>query len=77
MSSGDFAKSTELRHGLQGMRKQVEVPRSIPGLVTKRMLTMTFCEGTQITRLRGKVHSPLLAEALVSYAKKSDTQNLQ
>ena len=40
---------------MQGMRKQVEVPRSIPGLVTERMLTMTFLEGTQITRLRSKV----------------------
>ena len=40
---------------VQGMRKQVEVPRSIPGLVTQRMLTMTFLEGTQITRLRNKV----------------------
>ena len=39
------------------MRRQVEIPRSIPGLVTPRMLTMTFCEGTQITRLQGKACS--------------------
>ena len=39
------------------MTSAVAVPQSIPGLVTKDILVMTFLEGEQITRL--KVHSTL------------------
>lgn len=35
----------------QGLRKTLEVPRSVGGLVTKRLLVMNFIEGDQITRL--------------------------
>lgn len=40
------------------MTSTVAVPQSIPGLVTKRLLVMTFLEGEQITRL--KVNSAVL-----------------
>ena len=40
------------------MTSTVAVPQSIPGLVTKRLLVMTFLEGEQITRL--KVNSTVL-----------------
>lgn len=36
----------------QGMEGEVAVPRSIPGLVTKAMLVMTFLEGHPITRMQ-------------------------
>ncbi|BDA44687.1 probable AarF domain-containing protein kinase 1 [Coccomyxa sp. Obi] len=36
---------------LKGLRKTLEVPRSVGGLVTKRLLVMNFIEGDQITRL--------------------------
>ena len=55
------------------MRRQVEIPRSIPGLVTQRMLTMTFCEGTQITRLAGKVRPWLGLGQKVYLADKTDS----
>lgn len=42
----------------QVMKSTVAVPQSIPGLVTKGILVMTFLEGEQITRL--KVESTLL-----------------
>jgi len=34
------------------MKSAVAVPQSIPGLVTKDILVMTFLEGEQITRLK-------------------------
>ena len=37
---------------MQSMAGEVSIPRSIPGLVTKNMLVMTFLEGTPITRLQ-------------------------
>lgn len=40
---------------VQGSCKGVVVPRSIPGLVTRRMLVMEFLDGTQITRLASKM----------------------
>lgn len=40
------------------MTSTVAVPQSIPGLVTKQLLVMTFLEGEQITRL--KVSSAVL-----------------
>lgn len=36
----------------QGMKSTVAVPESIPGLVSKELLVMTFMEGEQITRLQ-------------------------
>ena len=39
-------------HPLQSIRGEVEVPRSVPGLVTPRLLVMGFVEGEQITRLK-------------------------
>ena len=38
--------------GDQVMKSAVAVPQSIPGLVTKDILVMTFLEGEQITRLK-------------------------
>lgn len=37
---------------MQGMKSTIAVPQSIPGLVTKDLLVMTFIEGEQITRLK-------------------------
>lgn len=34
------------------MTSTIAVPQSIPGLVTKDILVMTFLEGEQITRLQ-------------------------
>ena len=34
------------------MKSTVAVPQSIPGLVSKGILVMTFLEGEQITRLK-------------------------
>lgn len=34
------------------MKSAVAVPQSIPGLVTKDILVMTFLEGEQISRLK-------------------------
>ena len=39
-------------HAVQVMKSAVAVPQSIPGLVTKDVLVMTFLEGEQITRLK-------------------------
>lgn len=39
-------------YGHQVMKSAVAVPQSIPGLVTKDILVMTFLEGEQITRLK-------------------------
>ena len=36
---------------LQGLSKTVEIPRSVPGLATERLLVMNFVDGDQITRL--------------------------
>lgn len=36
---------------LQGLRRTLEIPRSVAGLVTKRLLVMNFIDGDQITRL--------------------------
>ncbi len=40
---------------MQGLRKQVEIPRSVPGLVTDRLLVMNYLDGEQITRLKSRV----------------------
>lgn len=36
---------------VQSLARTVEVPRSVPGLATQRLLVMSFVEGDQITRL--------------------------
>ena len=36
---------------LQKLNHRIEVPRSVPGLVTDRLLVMSFLEGVPITRL--------------------------
>ena len=41
---------------MQGMSKEVEIPRSVRGLVTPRLLVMGFVPGTQITRLKGRIN---------------------
>lgn len=41
----------------KGLSKKIEIPRSVPGLVTRQLLVMNFLDGTQITRLGDKVHS--------------------
>lgn len=40
---------------LQGLEKEVEIPRSVHGLVTKRLLVMNYLNGEQITRLKSRV----------------------
>lgn len=34
----------------QGLQRTVEVPRSVPGLVTERLLVMSFLGGEQVRR---------------------------
>ncbi len=41
---------------LRPLASKVTVPRSIPGMVTKRMLTMTFAEGLPLLQLKDRVH---------------------
>lgn len=38
----------------KGFSKKISIPRSIPGLVTRRILVMNFIDGLQITRLGDK-----------------------
>ncbi len=38
----------------KGISKKIEIPRSVPGLVTRRLLVMNFLDGLQITRLGDK-----------------------
>ena len=38
----------------KGLSKKVEIPRSVPGMVTRRLLVMNFLDGVQITRLGDK-----------------------
>lgn len=38
----------------KGISKKIEIPRSVPGLVTRRLLVMNFLDGVQITRLGDK-----------------------
>lgn len=38
----------------KGLSKKISIPRSIPGLVTRRILVMNFIDGLQITRLADK-----------------------
>ncbi len=36
---------------MQDIRSRVEIPRSVPGFVTKQLLVMNYVEGVQITRM--------------------------
>jgi len=52
-----FAAGMKCHVALQrhkGISKKIEIPRSIPGLVTRRLLVMNFLDGLQITRLGDK-----------------------
>jgi len=40
---------------LQELEREVEIPRSVPGLVTRRVLVMNYLQGEQITRLKSRV----------------------
>lgn len=42
---------------LQGLAGEVEIPRSIPGLVTEKLLVMSFLDGVKITSLKDRVKS--------------------
>lgn len=48
----DQISSQLQRH--KGISKKIEIPRSVPGLVTRRLLVMNFLDGLQITRLGDK-----------------------
>lgn len=52
LESLDRATSQSVPQNLEG---RVEVPRSVLGLVTRRLLVMNFLEGEQITRLKERV----------------------
>ena len=52
----------------QGLRKTLEVPRSVGGLVTKRLLVMNFIEGDQITRLAHRTRGLSQRWAIHSWA---------
>lgn len=44
---------------LAPISSRVAVPRSVPGLVTRRVMAMTFMEGTPLMQLQDKVaHLP-------------------
>ena len=43
------------KQGKKSSRANVVVPRSVPGLVTRRVLTMGFVDGIPLTRLEGHV----------------------
>jgi predicted unusual protein kinase regulating ubiquinone biosynthesis (AarF/ABC1/UbiB family) len=51
---------------LHCMRRRLVVPRAVPGLVTRRVLVMTFLDGIQVTRLRDRLASPAAARAATS-----------
>ena len=55
----DFKREAEvmdtIRGNLRDLKGQVEVPASIPGLVTKQLLVMSYIDGEQITRLKSRV----------------------
>ncbi|KAL0020648.1 hypothetical protein WJX79_000580 [Trebouxia sp. C0005] len=48
----DQISSQLQRH--KGISKKIEIPCSVPGLVTRRLLVMNFLDGLQITRLGDK-----------------------
>ena len=51
MGAAHALSSTGLMAHVQSLARTVEVPRSVPGLATQRLLVMSFVEGDQITRL--------------------------
>lgn len=54
---------------LADLKDELTVPRSVPGLVTRRVLAMGFVDGDQITRIRSRV-ARLPASARRAAAKK-------
>jgi len=44
-----------IAHHLRGIRQRIEIPRSIPGLVTRRLLVMQFLEGVPLTEAGSKL----------------------
>jgi len=52
---GRKKKKTRQRRRRKSTLSAVVVPRSVPGLVTRRMLTMGFVDGIPLTRLEGHV----------------------
>jgi predicted unusual protein kinase regulating ubiquinone biosynthesis (AarF/ABC1/UbiB family) len=51
----DFRREASIMNGiadnLKRIERRVKIPRSVPGLVTKRMLVMDYLDGVQVTRL--------------------------
>ena len=45
------------------------MPKSVPGLVTKRVLVMSFIDGEQITRLKSRVEGLSPAVRKIAQAK--------
>jgi predicted unusual protein kinase regulating ubiquinone biosynthesis (AarF/ABC1/UbiB family) len=66
----DFAREARcmdhIAARLACMRRRLVVPRAVPGLVTRRVLVMSFLDGIQVTRLRDRVASPAAARAAAS-----------
>ena len=48
---------------MQHLGHKIEVPRSVPGLVTNRLLVMNYLDGVPITRMRDQVAFKNLSEA--------------
>jgi len=56
LNGGSGGKKKKKRRGRnQPSTANVVVPRSVPGLVTRRVLTMGFVDGIPLTRLEGHV----------------------
>ena len=49
-------------HSVQNLEEEVEIPCSVPGLVTRRLLVMNFLDGEQITRLKDRTRG--MSEAM-------------
>lgn len=48
----------------------MEIPRSVPGLVTKQLLVMSYVEGIQITRLGQQPRARALSAVQARVAKR-------
>lgn len=55
---------------LQNIRSRVEIPRSVPGFVTKQLLVMNYVEGIQITRLGAQSRARALSAVQKRLAKR-------
>jgi len=56
---------------LKRIRDRVVVPHSIPGLVTSRVLTMTYLEGVPLTNMREHVSKLSLMQRKVAFQRVS------